>query len=40
MYRDKNKPIYVTRNIDLARPNIYKYYIYAKVNTNNKSVQP
>ena len=35
--RDNNKPLYVRHNIDLAPPNIYKYYICSKVNTNNKS---
>ena len=36
-YRDNNKPIYVTRNINLAPPNVCKYYTCSKVNEIFKS---
>ena len=38
IYRDNNKPIHVTHNIDLAPPNVYKYYICSKVNKSYKLV--
>ena len=36
-YRD-NKPIYVTHNINIALPNVYKYYMCSKVNKSYKSL--